>query len=305
MDGSGKVPYITEWWNGQAALVDLSNPQAYFWFLGLLQNLVKEYGIDGFKLDAGDGEFLAEPFTSFGQISSSKYTDLYASIGRFFDINELRISWLVQDLGLVQRLRDKDPTWSRIDGLNSLIPHGLSEGLIGYQFFCPDIIGGGLDSSFFGPDAKGIDPELFIRWTEASALMPMMQYSYAPWRMDGKSVAICRKYSKLHEDLGEYIYGLAVKASLDGSPIVRPLFFRNPEDERTYAISDQFLLGDRFLVAPVLEKGASSRCIYLPQGTWLDFWSGEIHSGGQTLKEYPAPLEVLPIFVSVGSPEIE
>jgi len=299
MDGKGDRPYITEWWDGHAALVDLSNPKAYEWFLGLLQNLVREYGIDGFKLDAGDGEFLAKPFTSFGQISSSKYTDLYASIGRFFDINELRVSWMVQELGLVQRLRDKDPTWSPVDGLNSLIPHGLAEGLIGYQYFCPDIIGGGLDSGFYGPDAKGIDAELFVRWTEASALMPMMQYSYAPWRMEEKFVSIVRKYSKLHEDLGNYIYSLAVKASRDGTPIIRPLFFRNPEDERTYGISTQFMLGDRFLVAPVLKKGASCRDIYLPQGTWADFWSGKIFKGGQMLKDHPAPLEVLPIFISI------
>jgi alpha-glucosidase (family GH31 glycosyl hydrolase) len=297
MDAKGDAPYVTEWWNGQAALVDLSNPMAYEWFLGLLRNLARQYGIDGYKLDAGDGEFLAKPFTSFGQISSSKYTDLYASIGRFFDINELRVSWMVQELGLVQRLRDKDPSWSRVDGLNSLIPHGLAEGLIGYQYFCPDIIGGGLDSGFYGPDAKGIDAELFVRWAEASALMPMMQYSYAPWRMDEKSVSICRKYSKLHEDLGNYIYSLALKTSRDGTPIIRPLFFRNPEDEMTYEISTQFMLGDRFLAAPVLKKGASSRDIYLPQGTWVDFWSGKIYAGSQTLKDYPAPLEVLPMFI--------
>ena len=201
---------------------------------------------------------------------------------------------MVQELGLVQRLRDKDPTWSPVDGLNSLIPHGLAEGLIGYQYFCPDIIGGGLDSGYYGPDAKGIDAELFVRWTEASALMPMMQYSYAPWRLDEKSVSVCRRYSKLHEDLGNYIYGLALKSSQDGSPIIRPLFFRNPEDERTFTTSDQFMLGDRFLVAPVLKKRANYRDVYLPQGTWADFWSGKIYAGGQTLKCYPAPLEVLP-----------
>ncbi len=299
MDENGKAPHIATWWNGQAALVDLSNPRAYDWFLGLLQDPVRRYGVDGYKLDGGDGEFLSAPFTSFGRISSLKYTDLYASLGRFFDINELRVSWLVQESGLVQRLRDKDPTWSRVDGLNSLIPHGLTEGLIGYQYFCPDIIGGGLDSGFFGPEAKGIDAELFVRWTEASALMPMMQFSYAPWRMDQKAVAICRKYSRLHEELGDYIFGLAQKASQDGSPIVRPLFFRNPEDAKTYSISDQFMLGERFLVAPVLEKGASARDIYLPQGTWVDFWNGRVYSGGQSLKSYPAPLEVLPVFTAV------
>ncbi len=299
MNEKGIDPYITEWWNGKAALVDFSNPEAYQWYLGMLQNLQREYGVDGYKLDGGDGEYLAKPFTSQGRISSLRYTDLFASIGQYFDINELRVSWLVQPLGLLQRLRDKDPTWSRDDGLNALLPHGLSEGLIGYPFFCPDMIGGGLDSGYFGATAKGIDAELFVRWTEASALLPMMQYSYAPWRMEEKYVAICRKYSLLHKELGDYIYSLALDSIQSGLPMARPLFFRNPEDEKCYFISDQFMLGEKFLVAPVLSQGAASRDIYLPSGTWIDYWNGRVYQGGQTLKSYPAPLEVLPIFVNV------
>ena len=300
MDEKGKSPYTTEWWNGSAGLVDFSNPQAYTWYLGLLQKLEKRYGVDGYKLDGGDGEYLAKPFTSFGQISSLKYTDLFASLGQYFEINELRVSWLTQELGLLQRLRDKDPTWSEKDGLNSLIPHGLTEGLIGYQYFCPDMIGGGLDSGYFGAGSKGIAAELFVRWAQASTFMPMMQFSYAPWRMEDKYVAICRKYAKLHADLGDTIYDLAVRSSLDGTPIVRPLFFRNPEDEQCYSISSQFMLGDRFMVAPVLSMGATSRDVYLPSGTWADFWNGTIYQGGQTLKAYPAPLEVLPVFISLN-----
>ena len=82
-------------------------------------------------------------------------------------------------------------------------------------------------------------------------------------------------------------------------PIVRPLFFRNPEDENTYSIRDQFLLGNRFLVAPVLTKGATARDIYLPAGLWKDFWSGKIFHGEQKLAAYPAPLDTLPVFVAL------
>ena len=99
--------------------------------------------------------------------------------------------------------------------------------------------------------------------------------------------------------LGDYIYSLAKETRETGRPVIRPLFFRNPEDEATYTISDQFLLGERFLVAPVLTKGAASRDVYLPEGLWKDFWSGEIYQGRQTLKNYPAPLEKLPVFVSI------
>ena len=299
LDSKEKKPCRVSWWNGESSLVDLSNPEAFQWFVGQLKNLQERYGVDGFKLDAGDAEYYDPAFRSFGNVTPNRYTDLFAAVGSYFAINELRVSWLVQGLGLVERLRDKNNDWNRATGLGALIPHGLTESLIGYAYFCPDIIGGGEGGDFEFARFKGMDPELFVRWTEASALMPMMQFSYAPWNLDEHSAAICLRYAKLHSSLGDYIYGLALEARRTGRPVIRPLFFRNPEDERTYTVSDQFLLGERLLVAPVFTKGAVSRDIYLPSGLWKDFWSGEIFQGGKELKDFPAPLDKLPVFVSL------
>lgn len=297
MDSLNKEPYFTEWWNGLAALVDLSNPDAYAWFLGLLKNLQNKYKVDGFKLDAGDAEFLNKPYTSFGKITPNEYADVYAGVGGNFEANELKVSWLAQSKGLIQRLRDKAPNWSEKDGINSLIPNALTASLLGYCYVCPDMIGGGLDEGFTGKDYK-FDEELFVRWAEVSALMPMMQYSLAPWKLKQENISICRKYSELHVSLGNYIYKLAEQCRIDGTPIVRPVFFEFPEDTLAYAVKDQFMLGDRFLVAPVLHKGASSRKIYLPESTWIDFWTGRVINGPQSV-DYATPLDVLPVFIKV------
>lgn len=299
-DASGTRPLLVRWWNGEAGLVDLSHPEAYDWFKSALFQLQREFGIDGFKLDAGDAQYFPAGSVSFGRVTPNRYTDLFAGLGRYFDINELRVSWRVQELGLVQRLRDKNSNWSRESGLASIVHHGLTESLIGYPFFCPDIIGGGLDSDFQDPDFAGIDPELMVRWTQAAAFMPMMQFSYAPWRLPEEHVALCRRYAEIHRDLGEYIWAQAQRALADGTPIVRPLFFRNPEDPATYTVLDQYLLGDRFLVAPVLTKAATARDVYLPAGVWKDFWSEEILTGGRTIHGYPTPLERLPVFVELS-----
>jgi myogenesis-regulating glycosidase len=299
LDAKGKKPCRVWWWNGEASLIDLSNPEAFGWFVGELKGLQAKYGIDGFKLDGGDAEYFKPEFKTFGHIGPNRYTDLFAEVGSYFAINEYRVSWLTQPLGLVQRLRDKKNNWGIRSGLGSLIPHGLTESLIGYSYFCPDIIGGGEVGDFMDKRFKGMDPELFIRWTQASALMPMMQFSFAPWHLDQESLAICLKYAKLHEQLGDYIYKLALEARQTGRPIAKPLFFRDSGDEKTYTIADQFLLGDRLLVAPVLEKGARQRDIYLPAGLWKDFWSGDIYHGGQDIENYPAPLDKLPIFVCI------
>ena len=298
-DQRGQAPCRIRWWNGQASLVDLSNPEAFSWFVRELKALQENYGVDGFKLDGGDAQYFKPGFKTFAGVSANRYTDLFAQVGSHLAINEYRVSWLVQDLGLVQRLRDKNNNWSAASGLGSLVPHGLTESLIGYAYFCPDIIGGGLDGDFRADRFGGMDRELFVRWTQASAMMPMMQFSFAPWNMDQEVISICRRYAGLHVQLSDYIYSLAQEARDTGRPIIRPLFFRNPEDQKTYTISDQFMLGERFLVAPVLTKGAAGRDVYLPSGLWKDFWSGEIYQGRQTLENYPAPLEKLPVFVSI------
>jgi alpha-glucosidase (family GH31 glycosyl hydrolase) len=298
MDSTGQEPYTVEWWNGTSALIDLSNPKAYDWYLQKLKGLQDRYGVSGFKLDAGDAEYMMQgSYTTYGDISPNQYTDLFARLGTQFEINELRVSWLAQSYGLVQRLRDKGNNWSQEDGIKSLVPHGMTEGLIGYPYFCPDMIGGGLNTAFEDEKFEGMDPELFIRWTQASALMPMMQFSFAPWNLGAQHVDIVRKYARLHQQFGDYIYEQAREASETGHPIAQPLFFEYPEDDATYAIDDQFMLGDRLLVAPVLEQGQRTRDVYLPDGTWLDFWNGTVFEGGQYVEDYPAPLDTLPLFV--------
>jgi len=291
-------PFLGTWWNGKSALVDFSRPEARAWFVDGLQALVRDVGVDGFKLDAGDAEFLSPGYDSFAPMNPWEYADAFASIGALFPFNELRVSWLTQGLGLVQRLRDKSPTWDRAHGLGSIVPHGLCEGLLGYPYFCADMIGGGWDAGFRA--GTPLDEELFVRWTQASAMFPIMQFSYAPWRLSPRSAEICRQYVELHERMSPYIYELAREAARDGTPIVRPLFFEFPSEPPAYRISDQFLLGSRFLVAPVLRRGARHRPVYLPRGTWRDFWTrGELR-GPRPLRAYPAGIGTLPIFERVG-----
>jgi myogenesis-regulating glycosidase len=291
-------PFFADWWNGSSALVDFSNPRAREWFVQKLNSLCAEYGIDGFKFDAGDGAFLSGEYESYATMNSWEYTDAFASLGALFPVNELRVSWLTQELGLVQRLRDKAPSWSKTDGLASLVPHGICEGLLGYPFFCADMIGGGWDECF--RDGQSIDEQLFVRWTEASALFPIMQFSYAPWKLSAHNRDICRKYVELHFRFSHITCELAMECLKSGLPIVRPLFLEFPEDENVYEIDDQFLLGDRYLVAPVLTADAVSRDVYLPKGIWRDFWTGKDYEGGKLYRNYPADIQTLPLFERIG-----
>jgi alpha-glucosidase (family GH31 glycosyl hydrolase) len=195
---------------------------------------------------------------------------------------------------LAQRLRDKEHTW---EDLRKLVPGMVNLGLMGYPFACPDMIGGGEYLSFRNLDA--VDQELVVRAAQVHALMPMMQFSVAPWRvLDPANLAICRHMAALHTERGPEILALARESARTGEPVVRPLEYAYPG--RGYAdIRDQFLLGPDIHVTPVVEKGARTRRLVVPPGRWRGD-DGSLVEGPTTM-EIDAPLDRLPWYRRVGS----
>ena len=279
-------PASVTWWNGVSALVDLSNPAGEQWFKDQLYGLVKAYGVDGFKLDAGDPESYLGTW-SHGDFDPNQQCEAYARLGLDFPLNELRACWKMAGQPLAQRLRDKSHTWS---DLQVLIPDMTASGLLGYQFGCPDMIGGGEWTSF--QDTSVLDEELIVRSAQVSALMPMMQFSVAPWRvLSAENLAICRNMALLHHRMGDEILALARASALSGEPMVRNLEYEYP-GQGWHGVKDQFLLGDRILVAPVVHKGRRSREVIFPEGEWQGD-DGSLVTGPVTLK-IDVPLARLP-----------
>ena len=280
---------IIRWWNGASACVDLSNPKAQKWFKEQLDYLVNEYSVDGFKFDAGDARFYIDDVVSYNVKIPNDHTTLFAELGLHYPLNEYRAAWKMAGLPLAQRLRDKTHRWG---DLQKLIPDLMSQSVMGYAYTCPDMIGGGEYQSFL--HGAVIDEELVVRSAQVHALMPMMQFSVAPWRVLSKENAdICLKMSKLHEEFGAQILDLANAASKTGEPIVKPMELAFPGNGFEL-IKDQFVLGNDIIVAPVVEKGARSRTVVLPKGNWKAE-DGKTYKGGKTL-EISVPLERLPYF---------
>ena len=280
---------ILRWWNGASACLDLSNPKAQKWFKERLDHLVDEYGVDGFKFDAGDARFYIGGIVSFNAKTPNDHTTYFAELGLHYPLNEYRAAWKMAGMPLAQRLRDKTHQWG---DLVKLIPDLMSQSVMGYAYTCPDMIGGGEYQSFL--HGATIDEELVVRSSQVHALMPMMQFSVAPWRVLSKeNEAICQKMSKLHEEMGDYILELAKTASVTGEPIVKPMELAFPGNGYEN-IKDQFVLGKDIVVAPVTEKGARSRTVVLPKGTW-EAEDGKTYKGGKTI-EVTVPLERLPYF---------
>ena len=281
-------PAIISWWNGYSAVLDFTNPTAKMWFEGKLEYMMKTYHLDGFKFDAGDAEFYPADAVSFSKASPNEHSRLWGEIGLKFPLNEYRAMWKMGGQPLVQRLRDKQHTW--VD-LQKLIPHITVAGLLGYQFTCPDMIGGGEFGSF--RDKGVLDEELIVRSAQCSALMPMMQFSVAPWRvLNQTNLKALKQAVDLRMKYTPYILELAKASALSGKPMVRNMEYQFPNqgfaDEK-----GQFMLGDRYLIAPVLSK-EHRKTVALPKGRWKDDL-GKIFNGPLKI-ETPVSLERLPVY---------
>jgi len=285
--------YPVTWWQGKGALLDVTNPSALHWFYENLRALQEGTGLDGFKFDAGEACFLPEDAITYQPITRNEYTHHYINfISEKFSMTEVRSGWLNQKAPIFFRQWDKWSTWGTDNGLHSVISGILALGLTGYPFILPDMVGG--NAYDVTPDA-----ELMIRWTQMNALLPAIQFSIKPWEYGLECDEICRHYAELHTEHSGTILDLARNATWTGEPIIRPVWWKTPLDENALRCDDQFLLGDDILVAPVVEKGARSRKIYLPKGKWKDIRTGDLFEGERYLSEYPASLEELPVFERV------
>lgn len=282
---------IREWWNGYSAVLDMTNPAAADWYHEQNQNLMKRYGVDGFKMDAGDGLFYRDDDQVHCPADANGQTTQWAALGLGYPYNEYRAGFRLGGQPLVQRLADKHHSWDE-KGVASLLPNSLAQGIMGYSFSCPDMIGGGQYACFTGE--RPLDEELFIRYAQCAALMPMMQFSAAPWRvLSPEGAQMCLETVHLREAFVDEILSLAAHAARTGEPIVRYMEYQFPH-QGMGGINDQFMLGERILSAPIWQKGKRIRTVQLPAGQWK-YVDGVIYKGGQVI-EVKAPLNRLPYF---------
>ena len=258
------------------------------------KDFMAEAGFDGYKFDFTDAEcVLRQPAAEKCEYLPDgawpcDYTGLWGDFALRFPFHEMRAGWKYGGKALVVRLQDKRHRW---EDLRLLVPDMIAAGLVGCPFVCPDMIGGGTFAEGF---ENGVDHKLFVRSTQVQALMPMMQFSAAPWRLlTNEELAICRDAALLHVKFAPEILRLARHAAATGEPIIRAMEYEFP-GEGFDACLQQFMLGERWLVAPVV-KADDSVTIRLPRGTWRDDL-GVVHTGPKVLELANVPLARLPHF---------
>jgi alpha-glucosidase len=281
------------WWNGISVTMDLTRADIREKFIGELKAFAERFHFDGFKFDGGDPEYFRdEALFSEPWMTPADFGHAYARVGESFPYNEYRSAFKTGGLPIVIRHYDVGHSWEEF---RAIIPNLLTAGLLGNPYVFADMIGGGLSGSYM--PGKTFSHKLFIRSCELQALMPMMQFSAAPWRVLTKEECeLCRSFAELHVQFGPYIMEQVHHASATGAPIMRSMEYEFPGCGYE-KVNQQFMLGPRYLVAPVVNED-DSKTVYLPAGTWCDDL-GETIEGPKVLELSNIPLERLPYYEKI------
>lgn len=315
-------------YQGECATIDVFNPDARAYLWNKLKENYKSLGIDYFWLDN------AEPDSAVYQPDNMRYfTGRSAKVGLEFPKNYLKVvgegavkdggevplslircAWVgSQKYGAVLWSGDVPSTF---EAFRDQLTAGLNVGIAGIPWWNTDI-GGFMTDDVNDPEFK----ELLLRWFGFGTFSPLMRlhgdrgpydipaldnrdfgggYLHTGqdneiWSYGEEEQKIMINYIRLRESMKDYIAGLMKEASVNGSPVIRTMFYEFPEDEKCWECEDQYMFGPDYLVAPVFEYGARERKLYLPAGKWENIFTKEVLEGGREVT-VAAPVDQIPAF---------
>ncbi|OEG00104.1 alpha-glucosidase [Vulcanibacillus modesticaldus] len=310
----GKI-YYGDVWPGNSAFPDFINSEVRKWW-GEKHRFYSELGIEGIWNDMNEPAVFNETKTMDLKVIHDKdgelktHREMHNMYG--FMMGEATYQ------GMKKLLKGKRPflltragfagiqryaaVWtgdnrSFWEHLAMAIPMCLNLGVSGVAFSGTDVGG-------FAHDCNG---ELLARWTQVGAFTPFFRnhtvidsVRQEPWAFGEEYGEIIKKYIQLRYIWLPHLYKLFVETSRTGLPVMRPLFMEYPDDKNTFNLSDQFMIGDNVIIAPILQPNTYHRVVYLPEGKWYDYWTDESIEGGKHIL-VEAELDKLPIFVREGS----
>lgn len=315
-------------YQGDCVEIDVFNPETSKYVWEVCKKNYYDFGIDGFWLDNSEPDYGVYDFENFRYIAGSAlevsnlYPQKYSRV--FYDnmvkegqknpVNLLRCAWAgSQKYGNVVWSGDVPSTF---EAFQDQLQCGLNMGLAGIPWWTTDI-GGFMTDDVNDPDFR----QLLIRWYQFAVYTAVFRlhgdrgpynipalddrdwgggYLHTGqdnemWSYGDDNFKIMKKYYDIRKELKPYIKALYNEASTNGSPLIRTMFYEFPEDEKCWDIQDQYMFGEKYLVAPILHLNEFEREVYLPKGNWKLTSTGEEFAGERTVK-VSAPIEYMPVF---------
>ncbi len=299
-----------------AAMIDFTNPKAYEWYKGLIKENMIGLGLSGWMADFG--EYLPVDCVLYSgenpEVIHNQWPAIWAKMNReairecgkegevFFFTRAGHTGTIAAST--MMWTGDQHVDWSVDDGLISTVPATLSLAMSGYGVTHSDA--GGYTT--YGK-LLSRSKELLMRWEEMNVFTPLLRthegnqpVNDVQFDADEELLKHTAKCSRMHAALKPYLISLVKEQTDKGTPVMRPLFYHYDE-ERAYEEMTEFLLGRDLLVAPVYEKGRSSRVVYLPNDTWIHLFTGKEYQGG--VASVDAPMGCPPVFVRKDATNID
>ncbi|MDK0955163.1 glycoside hydrolase family 31 protein [Clostridium perfringens] len=309
--------FIGAVWPGDSAFPDFSNKDCREWWKSELKKFISEHGMDGIWNDMNepcvfnnDHKTMLETClhnSDNGVIEHKEFHNRYGfemsrcskEAQEELNPNERGFSMTRATYAGGQRYSsvwtgDNMSLWNQ---MRMSISMNANLGISGFSFVGNDVSGFGLDSS----------EELFIRWMEMGPFIPifrnhsnMYTRRQEPWAFGPRAEKIAKKSIELRYELLPYIYDLYYISHKEGLPIFRPMIMEYEKDMNLLNMREQFMLGENMIVAPVLYEGERSKTVYLPKGSWFNYFTREKLQGDKWYK-LPCELDEILVFVKEGS----
>ena len=306
-DSIGK-PFTFDFYFGNTGLVDIFKPKAKEWFWDIYKGFTNR-GIGGWWGDLGEPEMhpsQLQHITGSADEVHNIYGHNWAKLifeGYQKDFPSQRPFILMrsgysgsQRYGLIPWSGDVSRSWG---GLQPQPEIALQMGMQGIGFMHSDLGG------FAGGEV--FEPELYTRWLQYGVFQPIFrphgQEHIAPEPVyhDAKIIAMAKKAIELRYQLIPYNYTLAFENNQLGLPLMRTLFFEEPNNKDLYEVANSYLWGSDFLVSPILKEGVTQKKVYFPKTNhWFDFYTDEKFEGGSSHTVRVIP-EHIPVFVRAGA----
>ena len=288
-----------------AGTIDFTYDKAVDWYKNQLLKPLLEMGVTCIKTDFGENIHMDHQYHGMTpERLNNIYSLLYqrAAFEVTQEVTGQGIVWARSAWAGCQRYPlhwggDSASSW---DGLAGSLKGGLHFGLSGFAFWSHDVPGFHSIPDFMN---SPLDENVYVRWTQFGVFSSHMRYhgtcKREPWHYPNIA-PIVKRWWKLRYALLPYIIEQSEQACQSGYPLVRALLFHHPDDRQVWHIDDEYYFGSEFLVAPVMNSD-NRRDIYLPEGLWVNFFTGQRIEGGRWYYNVEVPLDQMPVFVRPGS----
>jgi len=301
-------------WPGRCQFPDFTNPEVREWWGGLFDELI-DIGVAGVWNDMNEPAVFGSG--TFPDDVRHQYDGFRGSHRKAHNIYGMQMVRATYE-GMRKLMKNRRPftiTRAGYSGLQRFASVWTGDNVASWEHLrlgniqCQRLSMSGVP--FCGTDIGGFsgepDGELFTRWIQLGTFSPFMRAHSAgdtkerePWSFGEPFTAINRKFIELRYRLLPYLYSTFWEHHRYGFPMLRPVVMQEQDVLSNQARQDEFTYGDKILICPVLEPGQTSRRVYLPKGTWYDFWLNEAVEGGKEVV-VKTPLETMPIFIKAGA----